>query len=96
MTTFKLSRKAFEDLKDIGRYTHNKWGISQRNKYLKQIHSCFSQLSESPDIGFNSDHIADGYRKFPQGNHVIFYKTASDNIEIIRIIHKSMDVESKF
>ncbi len=96
MTTFKLSRKAFEDLKDIGRYTHNKWGISQRNKYLKQIHSCFSQLSGSPDIGFNSDHIADGYRKFPQGNHVIFYKTASDNIEIIRIIHKSMDVESKF
>ncbi|HAS8147395.1 type II toxin-antitoxin system RelE/ParE family toxin, partial [Vibrio vulnificus] len=37
------------------------------------------------------------YRKFPQGSHVIFYRQiGSQNIEIIRILHKSMDVNPIF
>jgi toxin ParE1/3/4 len=97
MLPYRISKKAVEDLKDIGRYTQHKWGISQRNKYLKQIHDSFLQLTENPNIGFNCDFILEGYRKFPQGSHIIFYKIVTDNsIEIIRILHKSMDVESKF
>lgn len=97
MPQFKISRKAFEDLKDIGRYTQNKWGTAQRNKYLKQIHNCFSQLAENPNIGVNCDYILYGYRKLPQRSHIIFYKLIPDNfVEIIRILHNSMDVESKF
>jgi len=50
-------------------------------------------LSENPDIGKSCDEIRDGYRKFPQGSHVIFYKQmGSQEILIIRILHKSMDV----
>ncbi len=97
MVKIEISRKAFEDLKDIGRYTQNKWGIAQRNKYLKQIHDCLSQLAKNPTIGVNCDYIVDGYRKFPQGSHIIFYKLIPDNfVKIIRILHKSMDVETKF
>ncbi|HAS6074035.1 type II toxin-antitoxin system RelE/ParE family toxin, partial [Vibrio vulnificus] len=50
-----------------------------------------------PDIGKACDEIRDGYRKFPQGSHVIFYRQiGSQNIEIIRILHKSMDVNPIF
>ncbi|MCG8434648.1 MAG: type II toxin-antitoxin system RelE/ParE family toxin, partial [Gammaproteobacteria bacterium] len=31
-------------------------------------------LAENPDIGKACDEIRDGYRKFPQGSHVIFYR----------------------
>jgi len=31
---FKLTQKALDDLRAIGRYTVKKWGIQQRNKYL--------------------------------------------------------------
>ncbi len=97
MSSYKLSRKAVEDLIAIGRYTMKTWGKSQRNIYLKKIDDCFIQLSENPTLGFKCDHIAKGYRKFPQGSHVIFYKLSTKGVvEIIRILHKSMDIDSKF
>ena len=97
MPSFKLSRKAVADLLKIGRYTAKKWGIPQRNVYLKQMDNCFAQLSENPNLGIKCDYIAEGYRKFPQGSHMIYYRpTPKKIIEIIRILHKSMDVESRF
>jgi len=43
------------------------------------------------------DEIRPGYRKFPQGSHLIFYRNGSDGvIEIIRILHGSMDHETAF
>jgi len=97
MPQFRISKKAVEDLKDIGRYTQNKWGSKQRNKCLKQIHEYFLHLSENPNIGISCEYIKNNYRKFPQGSHIVFYRIVPDNfVEIIRILHKSIDVDSKF
>jgi len=96
MSSYRLTKTAIADLVEIGRYTTKVWGRLQRNAYLKQIDDCFTQLSENPNLGFNCDYIAKGYRKFPQGSHLIFYKTSpAESIEIIRILHKSMDIDSK-
>ncbi len=97
MTSFKVTKKALGDLLNIGKYTQNKWGAAQRNTYLKQLDDCFQKLSENPNMGIKSDYIKEGYYKFPQGSHLIFYKSASErSITIVRVLHKSMDVESKF
>jgi toxin ParE1/3/4 len=69
----------------------------QRISYLKQFDESFWLLAENPDIGKTCDEIRDGYRKFPQGSHVIFYQQiGSQNIQIIRILHKNMDVNPMF
>jgi toxin ParE1/3/4 len=95
MMPFKLSVKAKSDLKTIAKFTHEKWGRDQRNIYLKQFDDSFHMLAGSPEIGKACDFIKKGYRKFPQGSHIIFYKDSiSPEIEIIRILHKSMDVTS--
>ena len=97
MASFRITKKAKSDLLSIGRYTAEKWGIHQRNSYLKQLDQCFAQISEAPGIGVACDYIAHGYRKFPQGSHLIFYKLGAEGIvEIIRVLYKSMDVDSKF
>ena len=97
MPTYKVSRKARDDLLEIGRFTQKDWGTIKRNSYLKQLDDCFKQISENPELGINVEFIAHGYRKFPQGSHLIFYKlNDTDIVEIIRVLHKSMDVESKF
>lgn len=94
MRPYKVSRKAQFDLLGIGRYTSRKWGKTQRNIYLKQLDNCFTQLAENPNLGVACDYIKKDYRKFPQGSHIIFYKQSLQNIvEIIRILHKSMDEE---
>ncbi|MBN4073306.1 type II toxin-antitoxin system RelE/ParE family toxin [Mariprofundus ferrooxydans] len=97
MAAYKLTNKAQDDLLSIGRYTLKEWGVMQRNFYLKQLDACFSRIAKNPKLGMSCDFIMAGYRKLPQGRHVIFYKKKSGEVvEIIRVLHKSMDVESNF
>lgn len=93
MSSFKLSAKAKGDLKDIAKHTQDQWGSAQRKLYLKQLDDAFHFLATSPEIGTPFDWIKAGYKKFPQGSHVIFYRVdAQGNIEIIRVLHKRMDI----
>lgn len=93
MKPFTLTVAAKTDLREIALFTQRRWGKEQRNAYLKQFDDSFWLLGEKPDIGRACDEIRAGYRKFPQGSHVIFYQqTGNLQIRIIRILHKSMDV----
>jgi toxin ParE1/3/4 len=97
MKKFVLTRKAKADLFAIAVFTEKNWGKEQRNIYIKQFDDAFHLLAESQQIGKPCDYIKNGYRKFPQGSHIIFYKNnTKEKIVIIRILHKNMDVESKF
>ena len=96
MKGFELTNEAKQDLRKIAIYTQRQWGREKRYLYIKQFDDEFYFLAESPSIGKKCDHIKTGYRKFPQGSHIIFYRESEkNNILIIRILHKNMDVESK-
>jgi toxin ParE1/3/4 len=97
MRSFALTGKAKADLKDIASYTEQRWGKAQRNLYVKQMDEAFRQLAKVPLTGKACEYIKEDYRKFPQGSHVIFYRRINGGkIEIVRILHKSMDVDSNF
>ena len=95
MRKFDLTRSAQADLKSIARYTQERWGVRQRNTYLKEVDQVFHALAENPLMGRTCDDIRAGYRKFPHGGHVIYYKHLSeDELLIVRILHMTMDVEA--
>lgn len=95
MKKFRISKAADADLRNIAVYTQQHWGNKQRDAYIKEMFSAFLQLAKTPEIAVQIDAIRDGYRKFPQGSHVIFFRIhATDGIEIIRVLHKRMDVDS--
>jgi len=89
--SFKVTAKARYDLLQIGQYTESKWGKNQRNHYLKQLDEAFNLIAVNPRIGKDRSHVLTGFRSFQQGSHVIYYKK-SNVIEIIRVLHKQMDV----
>lgn len=89
---FKVSAKARNDLLQIGRYTESRWGRDQRNYYLKQLDEAFKVIAGNPGIGRDRSHVLAGYRSFQQSSHVIYYKEAVP-IQIIRVLHKRMDVK---
>lgn len=96
MQLFQLSKEAKNDLRSIAIFTENRWGRTQRNLYIKQLDEAFLMLAQSPDLGISCDYIREGYKKFPQGNHIIFYKhSTSTKILVVRILHKSMDYDSR-
>ena len=97
MKLFRLTNRAKSDLIQLAKYTEEHWGRDQRNLYIKQLDDTFHLLADNPLAGKACDYIKKGYRKIPQGSHIIFYKEGSlSKIEIIRILHKSMDISSKF
>ncbi|MBL4910756.1 MAG: type II toxin-antitoxin system RelE/ParE family toxin [Alteromonadaceae bacterium] len=95
MSKFLLSTKAKSDLVKIARYSQLTWGKSQRNDYLKILDNTFQLLADEPELGINCDYIREGYNKYPQASHVIYYKEhKAKQILIVRILHKSMDINS--
>lgn len=93
---FTLTEKAKHDLKEIGRFTQKRWGRVQRNKYLTVVDGSFHLLAQNPSMGMDCSEIKPGYQKYPTGSHIIYYRTKPNSrIEIIRVLHKSMDVENQ-
>lgn len=97
MKPFVLTNTAKADLKNIALYTQHEWGREQRNTYVKQFDDAFHMLTDTPLVGKACNEIQKGYKKFPIGSHIIFYKEGtSSSIEVVRILHKRMDVELNF
>lgn len=96
MQLFQLSKEAKNDLPSIAVFTENRWSKTQRNFYIKQLDEAFLMLAQTPDLGILCDYIREGYKKFPQGSHIIFYKhSTSTKMLVVHILHKSMDYYSQ-
>lgn len=95
MAAFRLTKRAKEDLRSIGRYTRKTWGVEQRNHYLGNLDEAFHLLATNPKRGQDFPHIRPGYRKYRVGRHLIFYREGSEGLEIIRILHDRMDIVTR-
>jgi len=96
MSGFRVTPRARDDLKNIGRYTQQQWGKAQRNVYLHDLERRFHWLAENSQLGQHRSDVADGYYSFPQGQHVIFYLVGKEGIEVVGVVHKAMDVVGYF
>ena len=96
MNLFTLSNAARADIKQIATYTQKVWGSGKRRTYIKELDSVMLFLAENPISGTQCDYVASGLRKHRHESHTIFYEIQRDSIFIVRVLHKSMDVESKF
>lgn len=92
MPEYRLSRLALADLKSIGRYTVQRWGPDQADRYLDDLRRIFDLLAANPTLGRSCNHIRRGYRRMEHGRHVIFYRkrTGKGGIDVIRILHEHM------
>jgi toxin ParE1/3/4 len=90
MAGFFLSGKAKADVKEIGRYTQQRWGVEQRNRYLGELDACFQKIGTNPTLGNSAEAIRAGYRRIREGSHVVFFRKAGHEVEIVRVLHERM------
>lgn len=93
MKQIVLTPKAKSDLDGIWNYTEDNWGQEQAEKYIRQIWSDLDATSQDLKPFVVIDEIMRGFCKTRSGSHVIFFKPYDGGIEIIRILHQSMDFE---
>ena len=90
MKRIGISREAEADIDRIASYTSNAWGWRQTDRYLDQLEESFQILAEHPSIGRSCDSIQKGLRRFEVGKHVVFYRSVSGGILVVRVLHQRM------
>jgi toxin ParE1/3/4 len=96
MPCYEFTARAVEDLREIGRYTKQTWGVVQASRYREELELALKKLSLSPRIGLERKEIAPQVRSFTVASHIAFYFLRKDGITILRLLHPSMDVERAF
>jgi toxin ParE1/3/4 len=89
--TYRLYPKAIEDLESIYLYSMREFGIKRTEDYILAIEASFKNLADDPLISRKCDYVRQDLRAFSIGSHVIFLKTTSYGIAVIRVLHQSMD-----
>ena len=93
--TYRLRPKALQDLEDIWNYSAETWGIDQAEAYIRDLDQAFALLANHPGLGVRCDDIREGYRKHHIGRHFVFYMELAGYIDIVRILHDRMDIETR-
>lgn len=94
---FKFSLEAKNDLESIWLYSFENWSLEQADRYLNLIFDEIDFLALNPTSGRDYSHIRKNYRSSKVKSHVIFYRLQlnSPDIEIIRVLHHKMDLETR-
>lgn len=96
MDRVSFSRLALDDLREIGHYTRDTWGLEQARRYRKELELALQKLSLSPGVGRAREELGPGVRSARVASHIAFYIPRGDSLTVIRLLHPSRDVERAF
>lgn len=100
----RLARQAESDLEEILRWTAKRFGTAQAEQYAVVLVSAMTALHDGPEIvgarmrdeiGANVGtlHVA---RRGRKGRHFVVFRVADANvIEVLRLLHDSMDLNRR-
>ncbi len=63
------------------------------DRFIDLLIHHFQVLGRHPHAGRNRDDLRKGYRSFPVGQYVIFYRIQSPGVQIMQIIHGRRDID---
>lgn len=89
---WRLFPLAEADLEDIWLYTFKTWSAEQADIYHNAIVTAFEDLATGRKTGRPVD-IREGCFKYPVGAHVVFYRVSRSGVDVLRVLHRRMDVD---
>ena len=96
MAKVYFTNKAIEDLVAIWKYTVKTWSENQAELYYGLLIDSCQKLAAEPTLGKSYEIIEQHVLGFKTGQHLIFYRTiATQEIEVIRILHGMMDLKNQ-
>lgn len=88
---YKLKPKAIDDLGKIDNYTLKTFGKTQADKYYNLFFEAFKKLDKQKGLGTDYASLRENLKGYLMQSHVIFFNRKANGIEVVRILHKSMD-----
>ncbi|MEO7120737.1 MAG: type II toxin-antitoxin system RelE/ParE family toxin [Ginsengibacter sp.] len=90
-----IHEEAIQDLEDIWFYTFTTWSLEQADRYHSLITKEIEFLATKPESGKTLNHIRKGYRSSKVKSHYIFFRFTPGELEIVRILHESLDIPNR-
>ncbi len=90
---YKLSEAAAEDIEGILTRSMLDFGLERTETYFQSLTRCLKLLADNPEIGSTVGGVRPGYRCFLHESHAIFYTPREQDVLIVRILHKRIEVD---
>jgi toxin ParE1/3/4 len=90
------SPQAERDLLDIWQFGAIEWSPAVADKHNRTLWRACQRLTENSQLGRSRQELMNGVHSIAVVPHVVFYRSSSSAIEIIRVLHQSEDVETIF
>lgn len=87
--------RAVADMESIIEWTTAHHGTEKAAEYLRALYSDAKALREFPHRHPNHTSRNTEFRKAPSREHFLFYLVKDDAINVVRVLHKSMDFENQ-
>jgi len=96
MKVVLFTPEALSDLDDIWLYIAQD-SIFHADCFVDELRDlCEGKLALFPHMGGARGYLAEGVLAFPHGSYLIYYRVRQEMVEVIRLMHGSVDVESLF
>ena len=92
MNRASYSPAAAADINEIWDYSAGNWGPDQADRYTDGIRDICIDLASGTRTGRQTE-LRAGLLKHPAGRHMVYYRQTETGIDVIRILHQSMDID---
>ena len=95
MPAYRITDQAEDDLFGIALHIAQD-DAAAAERFIDRIHQKCQMLAEQPGMGPKREELASGLRSLRMGNYLIFYRTVSDGVEVVRVLSGYRDLDTLF
>jgi len=70
--------------------------LEAADRFLSELEAKTQKLLRYPEMGRQREELLPSLRSIPEGRYIVFYRIAGKNIELVRVLHGSRDIEGIF
>jgi toxin ParE1/3/4 len=91
----RLTYRAANDLRDIERYSIEKWGKRTADEYLADMEAALQRLVENPELLREEPDFHSSLKFYRVNKHWLVCDVQADVILVLAVAHASMDVRNR-
>ena len=70
--------------------------VEQADRWIDKLDQSLHLWATQPMMGRERKELAPGLRSLPLGRYVVFFAPLKDGIDVVRVMHGSLDIEERF
>lgn len=92
--SFRLTRRAAIDLREINKHSRRTWGQKTADGYISDLYAAMRKAAADPDSGLLRHHRTAPFLVVPARKHFVVYNRIPGGIVVLTILHQVRDLEA--